>query len=260
MPSRSRGLSSPLMAALLSVLMRTAASARRWSWRCSCASPLLRPVPHPPVERLGTGAGTVWVLWPRERPTSIVVFGHGWSTPLPTDGFAPWLAHLRRRGSIVIYPRYRTSAAESVGAALRGLRVGLAGQASRECAALHLPVVAIGKSFGGSAVFSYAAAAAALARSRAQGDPQRVPGAAARAAAARRDRRTAPSSSSSSATRTRPPAAPVRTRSGAGSAGTLRPESATWSSARGPDSWRITTPRNARTRSPGTSSGRRSIG
>ena len=100
------------------------------------------------------------MLWPRERPTSIVVFGHGWSTPLPTGGFAPWLAHLRARGSIVIYPQYRTSAAESVGAALRAFESGVQEGFAR-VRRLRLPVVALGKSFGGSAVFSYAAAAAA---------------------------------------------------------------------------------------------------
>jgi acetyl esterase/lipase len=114
----------------------------------------------PPVERIGTGAKTVWVLWPPERPTSIVVFGHGWSTPLPSDGFAPWLGHLRARGSIVIYPQYRTSAAESVGEALRAFESGLQEGFAR-VRGLGVPVVAIGKSFGGSAVFSYAAAATA---------------------------------------------------------------------------------------------------
>lgn len=115
---------------------------------------------HPPVQRLGAGAGTGWVLWPRERPTSIVVFGHGWSTPLPTDGFAPWLTHLRARGSVVIYPQYRTSAAESVPVALSAFESGLQ-KGFAQVRGLHLPVVAIGKSFGGSAVFSYAASAAA---------------------------------------------------------------------------------------------------
>ena len=124
---------------------------------CAAAGPACA---HPPSERLGSGAATVWVLWPRDRPTSIVVFGHGWSTPLPTDGFAPWIAHLRARGSIVIYPRYRTPAAESVGAALQAFETGLRTGFAR-LRALHLPVVALGKSFGGSAVFSYAAAAAA---------------------------------------------------------------------------------------------------
>jgi hypothetical protein len=137
---------------------------------------------HPPVQRLGAGAGTGWVLWPRERPTSIVVFGHGWSTPLPTDGFAPWLTHLRARGSVVIYPQYRTSAAESVAVALSAFESGLQ-KGFAQVRGLHLPVVAIGKSFGGSAVFSYAASAAACA----PGDPERVPRLAACSTASGRD-------------------------------------------------------------------------
>lgn len=79
---------------------------------------------------------------------------------MPTDSFAPWLAHLRARGAIVIYPQYRTLAAESVGAALRAFESGLREGFAR-VRGLRLPVVAIGKSFGGSAVFSYAAAATA---------------------------------------------------------------------------------------------------
>ncbi len=113
---------------------------------------------HQPVETLGRGADTVWVLWPHERPTSIVVFGHGWSTPLPTDGFAPWIGHLRARGSIVVYPRYRVGS-ESVAAALQAFETGVRAAFAR-LRPLELPVVAIGKSFGGSAVFSYAAYAA----------------------------------------------------------------------------------------------------
>ncbi len=123
---------------------------------CVGVSPALA---HPPVEALGRGADTVWVLWPQQRPTSIVVFGHGWSTPLPSDGFAPWIAHLRARGSIVVYPRYRTAAPESVDAALRAFETGVRTAFARLRPQAHLPVVALGKSFGGSAVFAYAAAA-----------------------------------------------------------------------------------------------------
>src|SRR5215469_7215125 len=58
-----------------------------------------------PVTRLGSGASEVWVLRPHGRVRAIVVFGHGWSTPFPWQGFAAWIAHLRARGDIVIYPR-----------------------------------------------------------------------------------------------------------------------------------------------------------
>lgn len=110
-----------------------------------------------PVTQLGTGAREVWILWPSRPPTSIVVFGHGWSTPFPV-GFGPWLAHLQRRGSIVIYPRYRVSLADSSASALGGFQAGVQ-TAFAHIGRRHLPVVAIGKSFGGSAVFYYAAEA-----------------------------------------------------------------------------------------------------
>src|ERR1700730_277675 len=45
------------------------------------------------LPRLGSGADEVWILRPIGQAKSIVVFGHGWSTPLPV-GFGPWLAHL----------------------------------------------------------------------------------------------------------------------------------------------------------------------
>jgi hypothetical protein len=115
---------------------------------------------HPPAERLGAGAAEVWILWPRAAPTSIVVFGHGWSTPLPTDAFAPWLAHLRARGSVVVYPRYRLEAGDATSAALVAFEQGVRTAFAHLHALRGLPVVAVGKSFGGSAVFYYAADAA----------------------------------------------------------------------------------------------------
>jgi len=111
----------------------------------------------PPITRLGTGAREVWVMRPAMRATSIVVFGHGWSTPFPA-GFGPWVAHLRAGGSIVIYPRYRVSAGDSTSSALAAFQAGVE-SAFKFIGRLHVPVVAVGKSFGGSAVFYYAASA-----------------------------------------------------------------------------------------------------
>ncbi|MGZ4353088.1 MAG: hypothetical protein ACXVZ4_06055 [Gaiellaceae bacterium] len=99
----------------------------------------------------------MWILRPRGTPTSLVVFGHGWSTPEPTSAFAPWIAHLRARGSIVVYPRYRT-ATTSITGALAAFEVGVRAALTR-IRPLRVPVVAVGKSFGGSAVFYYAASA-----------------------------------------------------------------------------------------------------
>jgi dienelactone hydrolase len=60
----------------------------------------------------------------------------------------------------VIYPRYRVSAADSSGAALAAFQAGIE-SAFRRIGGPRLPVVAVGKSFGGSAVFYYAASARA---------------------------------------------------------------------------------------------------
>ena len=109
-----------------------------------------------PVTRLGSGAAEVWIFRPSGPATAVVVFAHGWSTPTPA-GFAGWISHLRNRGSIVIYPRYQTPG-ESTAAALSAFRRGLV-TAFRALGRERLPVVAIGKSFGGSAVFDYAAQA-----------------------------------------------------------------------------------------------------
>ena len=110
------------------------------------------------IDRLGAGASTVWILWPDVRPTTIVVFGHGWSTPEPS-GFGPWIAHLRARGAIVMYPKFVVPGETATGALIAfesALRTGFT-----RLAHVHLPVVAVGKSFGGSAVFYYATAAKA---------------------------------------------------------------------------------------------------
>ncbi len=115
----------------------------------------------PPVIRLGVGAREVWVFRPSAPAKSIVVFGHGWSTPLPA-GFGPWVEHLRAGGSIVIYPRYRVGGGggggDSTIAALAAFEAGIE-SAFKRIGKIGVPVIAIGKSFGGSAVFYYAAAA-----------------------------------------------------------------------------------------------------
>jgi hypothetical protein len=111
----------------------------------------------PPVTRLGVGAQEVWVMRPAGRVKSVVVFGHGWSTPFPA-GFGPWVQHLRAGGSVVIYPRYRVGAGDSTTSALLGFKAGVQ-SAFKSLGRIRVPVVAVGKSFGGSAVFYYAGAA-----------------------------------------------------------------------------------------------------
>ncbi len=113
----------------------------------------------PASDSYGSGADQVWIFRPAGPVRDIVVFAHGWSTPMPTGAFAPWIDHLRRRGSVVIYPRYQLSPADSPSAALLGFRNGLA-DALRRLRPIRVPILALGKSFGGSAVFYYAADAA----------------------------------------------------------------------------------------------------
>jgi hypothetical protein len=110
------------------------------------------------VVRLGAGADEVWIFRPAGAVRSVVVFAHGWSTPFPWQGFAAWIVHLRARGDLVIYPRYRVSANDSSASALAAFEDGIV-TAFRQLGPLHVPVVAVGKSFGASAVFDYAAEA-----------------------------------------------------------------------------------------------------
>ena len=118
---------------------------------------------------LGSGAREVWILPPRASVRDIVVFGHGWSSPLPSDAFAAWISHLRSQGSIVIYPRYRNSPGDSTRSALLAFQSGVVA-ALRYVGHLKVPILALGKSFGGSAIFYYAAEA----RSWAVPGPQAV--------------------------------------------------------------------------------------
>ncbi len=111
----------------------------------------------PPVVSIGSGAGHVWILRPSGPPRDIVVFAHGWSTPVPSD-WAPWLDHLRSRGSIVVFPRYEAGAGDSSAAALAAFRRGVTA-AFRRLGPTRLPVLALGKSFGAAAVFEYGAEA-----------------------------------------------------------------------------------------------------
>lgn len=111
----------------------------------------------PPISHLGSGSNEVWILRPPGKIATIIVFGHGWSTPFPS-GFGAWVRHLRERGNLVVYPRYRTDAYETTTSALTAFRHGVSA-ALRNIGPIRVPVVAVGKSFGGSAVFYYAAEA-----------------------------------------------------------------------------------------------------
>ena len=105
----------------------------------------------------------------------IVVFGHGWSTPVPGNAFLSWIDHLRRGGSIVVYPRYEATPSDSAAAALVAFRAGVVA-ALRRLRPITVPIVAIGKSYGGSAVFYYAAEARSWGVPAAGGSCQHLPG------------------------------------------------------------------------------------
>jgi dienelactone hydrolase len=103
------------------------------------------------------------VLAPRPPIRAIVVFGHGWKTAPPAPGspwvgqFEPWLEHLLRSGSAVIFPRYQLGLGdpqdpERVRAFMVGTRTGF-----ERLGRPPVPVVAVGYSFGASLALAYAA-------------------------------------------------------------------------------------------------------
>ena len=106
---------------------------------------------------LGKGASQVWLFKPAGRPKSLVVFVHGLgSRELTPQNHRPWLEHLARRGSAVLYPRYEQNAGDrdAVLHILAGIRTGL-----KRLGSPDVPLVAIGYSRGGELVADYAAVA-----------------------------------------------------------------------------------------------------
>ncbi len=111
----------------------------------------------------GRGAAQVWIVLPEARPRSVVVFGHGWKLgpPVPPlawiDQFRPWLDHLASRGNAIVFPRYQLGANDSLGTPrVLAYRRGLVTAFAR-LGRPHVPVVAVGYSYGGSLALYYAA-------------------------------------------------------------------------------------------------------
>jgi dienelactone hydrolase len=111
----------------------------------------------------GSGSSQVWLLRPAGPIRSIVVFGHGWKQFPPSAShpwvgqFRPWLDHLARRGSAVLFPRYQLGTGDAQGAERandyrRGVALGL-----RRLGRSSVPVVVVGYSYGASLAFTYAA-------------------------------------------------------------------------------------------------------
>jgi acetyl esterase/lipase len=107
---------------------------------------------------VGSGAYRVWVFRPARKPTSVVVFVHGQGDLKETTPayHRPWLEHLARNGSIVLYPKYELT--PGAPGAVVHMALGLRAAAAR----LHLaglPTLGIGYSRGGWLVFAYATVA-----------------------------------------------------------------------------------------------------
>jgi pimeloyl-ACP methyl ester carboxylesterase len=119
------------------------------------------------ITRLGVGAEEVHVFEPADPtpPTApVVVFGHGWGAVDP-DIYGAWIAHIVRRGSTVIYPRYQADlrtpvrhfTSHALGAVRRGLEVlGSAGHVRPHESGL----VFVGHSMGGLVAANLAVRAA----------------------------------------------------------------------------------------------------
>jgi hypothetical protein len=108
----------------------------------------------------GQGADQVWVIRPaHSRVRSVVVFIHGHGGPLEDTPHyhRPWLQHLARAGSAVIYPRYE--AFPGGHGTLAHMERAVA-TAMDEIDAKDAPIVGIGYSRGGRLVMDWAAAAA----------------------------------------------------------------------------------------------------
>jgi alpha/beta hydrolase fold len=110
-------------------------------------------------QSFGSGPNRVWIFRPPGKPTTVVLFLHGQGGVRETTPFyhRPWLAHLARKGSIVLYPRYELvpGAPGAVPHVANGLRTAEAHVDVRS-----LPLLAIGYSRGGWLVFPSALAAA----------------------------------------------------------------------------------------------------
>ena len=106
---------------------------------------------------MGRGADEAWIFRPGGRPRSLVVFVHGLGLGETTPvNHRPWLEHLARQGSAVVYPRYERTLGSRL--AVRHVVVGVR-LAFRKLGSPKVPLVAIGYSRGGELVADYTAVA-----------------------------------------------------------------------------------------------------
>ena len=128
---------------------------------CGGSGPRDPSPPTPPrlvTETAGRGVQQSTIIRPDvERRLPVVVFLHGWGAPDP-GFYRPWLEHLARRGSAVVYPRYQDSFVapprQALGNVLAALRIALA-RPGLDTSTL----VVAGHSAGGALAADYAALA-----------------------------------------------------------------------------------------------------
>ena len=106
---------------------------------------------------IGKGSSGVWLYRPAGKPKNVVVYFHGQGGPKEATpvNHLPWIKHLVKRGSIVIYPRYETAyEADPMKFVATGIKA-----AEKKVDVKGLPVLAIGYSRGGALAVEYGAVA-----------------------------------------------------------------------------------------------------
>lgn len=104
---------------------------------------------------IGQGANGVWVFQPAGKPKDVVVFFHGQGGPQEATpvNHRPWIDHLVKRGSLVIYPRYEVGyEPDPTPFVVKGVKAAM-----QRVDTKGLPVLAIGYSRGGGLVVEYGA-------------------------------------------------------------------------------------------------------
>jgi predicted esterase len=106
---------------------------------------------------IGKGSSGVWLYRPAGKPKDVVVYFHGQGGPKEATpaNHLPWIRHLVKRGSIVVYPRYEMAyEADPMPFIVDGVKA-----AEKKVDVKGLPVLAIGYSRGGAIAVEYGAAA-----------------------------------------------------------------------------------------------------
>lgn len=106
---------------------------------------------------IGQNEDAVWVFRPAGKPKDLVVFLHGQGGPdeATPKNHLPWIRHLVKRGSIVVYPRFEVLYTQDpIPYIVSGVRA-----ATKRVDVNGLPVLAIGYSRGGALAVEYGAVA-----------------------------------------------------------------------------------------------------